>query len=181
MGIMKKTIMIFNACLLVAFLAACGAQNNKTNEAQENNQTEENQDNTPEEGTNSDNENKNEVTEEAKNQDDMKKMMDDLYFKKIEIEISYGPNQEYKAEIEYHDNGDIEAEVEDELNDVDINDDLEAFNSIYPKVKQLDVTQDTSKEEVIQQVLSAFDLGDDYEEFEVEITFNDGTKISFED
>ena len=82
----------------------------------------------------------------------MKNMMDELNFDEIEIEISYGKDQEYEVEIERHSNDDIDAEIEDELNGEDINDDLEAFNKLYPKVKQLDIEQDTDKEEVIKQV-----------------------------
>jgi len=40
-------------------------------------------------------------------------MMSALDVNEIEMEISYGKDQEYEAEIEHHDNGDIEAEVED--------------------------------------------------------------------
>lgn len=190
---MKKAIMIFNACLLVAFLAACGNQNDSTNEPSEsnppvNNQTEndppqeENQDDlTEEDAADEGNTTDNDGSIEAKNQEDMKKMMTDLNFQEIEIEISYGPDNEYEAKIEHHDNGDVEAEVEDELNNVKIEDDLEAFNHIYPKVKQLNITQDAANEEVIQEVLSAFDLEDNYEDFKVEIEFNDGTEVSFKD
>lgn len=190
---MKKTLIIVNTCLLIVFLAACGTQNNSTNEPPKNNPTENNktagdiqQDNTQQNDTQHD-ESQNEPnredtnTTDAKSQDDMKNMMEALNFKEIEIEISYGHDKEYNAEIEHHDNGDVQAELEDELNGIEINDDIEAFNAIYPKAKQLDITQQTSKEDVIQQVLSAFDLENNYEKFKVKIKFNDGKKVSFED
>src|SRR5699024_9110325 len=87
----------------------------------------------------------------------------------------------YEVEIERHDNGDVKAEIEDELTGEDIDNDLEAFNKLYPLVKQLEMEQATDKEDVIQQVLDVFDLEDDYEEFEVEIKFDDGTELSYED
>ncbi|WP_115883932.1 YusW family protein [Jeotgalicoccus halotolerans] len=37
------------------------------------------------------------------------------------------------------------------------------------------------KKEAIEQVLDVFDLDTNYTEIEIEITFNDGTKIEFED
>lgn len=189
---MKKAMMMVNACVLVAFLAACGAQNDSTNEPAESNppetnQTEDtsqsdNQDNVTEENTTDDEKTSGETDKtEATSQDDMKEMMAVLNFSEIEIDISYGSDQDYEAEIDHRDNGDIEADVEDDVNGIHIEDDLEAFNELYPKVKQLDITQDTAKEDVIQQVLQAFDLKDDYEKFDVEIKFNDGKKISYED
>src|SRR5699024_5568268 len=104
-----------------------------------------------------------------------------LSFTEFEIEISYGKDKEYEAEIERHSNGDIEAELEDELNGIEIDDDLKAFNEIYPNARKLNIQKDTEKQDVIDQVLKAFDLDSNYEEFEAEFKFEDGTKISFED
>lgn len=185
---MKKIGMLLSALLIVIFLAACGddgadedsledTAQDAIEDTLDNNEEDHNDDG--EEQTDENEEGN--TSEEASDQDDMKNMMDELNFDEIEIEISYGKDQEYEVEIERHSNGDIDAEIEDELNGEDINDDLEAFNKLYPKVKQLDIEQDTEKEEVIKQVLDIFELDDDYEEFEVEITFNDGTKLSYED
>lgn len=179
---MKKIITLFSALLLAVFLTACGQSDDNTNGATDNNETQGDSEQT-EQGSNNDESNDSETDfpEKAEHQDDMKKMMEALDFEKIEVEISYGKDKEFELEIEHHSNGDIEAEVEDELNDIDIDDDLEAFNHIYPDVKKMNIDRGMEKEEVINQVLKAFDLADDYEEFEVEITFEDGTKISYED
>ena len=90
------------------------------------------------------------ILRRQKNQDDMKEMMNQLNFTEIKIEISYGHDKEYEAEIEEHNNGDIEAEVEDEINSVDINDDLEAFNHLFPLVQQLNIEQSIEKQDVIE-------------------------------
>ena len=111
---------------------------------------------------------------------DMQSDMDELSFQEIELEISYGNDREYEAEIEQDENEPIKAKVEDELNDVYLKD-QEAFDDLYPKVKNLDLTKDSSKQETIDSILNAFDLQADYEKFEVEIKFNDGSKLDVED
>lgn len=111
---------------------------------------------------------------------DMQADMDQLSFKEIEIEISYGNDQEYEAEIEQDNNEPIKAKVEDEVNNMYLKD-QEAFDDLYPKVKNLDLTKDSSDQETIDQVLDIFDLQADYEKFDVEIKFNDGSKLEVED
>ncbi|MDY0394417.1 YusW family protein [Virgibacillus halophilus] len=196
---MKKFMTVCSALLLAVFLTACGQNDSQSNNETEKGSTQENSeksednidngngqkpadDNQSDDKNTSDNEsNGTSSTDEAKNQDDMKKMMKNLDFKEIEVEISYGKNKEYEAEIEHHDNGNIEAEVEDEIHNEDISDDVKAFNSVYPKAKKLNIDKNTKKQDAIDQVLKAFDLQSDYEKFEVEFTFDDGTKLSFED
>lgn len=172
---LKKISYTMSALCLAGLLAACGAKE----PTQENDATT---------GTTPDISNEETTTPsnnshvgEAKNQDDMKSMMAELSFYEIELEVSYGHDQEYEAEIEHHHNGDIEAEVEDELNGVKLSDDVKAFNYIYPKAKNVTVTKDMDKQAVIDEVLRAFDLKNDYEKFEVEFEFEDGTKLSYED
>lgn len=205
--IVKKITILCSALLVALFLTACGTDENETNDTGENNQTEEESnnvgDNTNEladdntddqEDDNTDGDQANEdgtsgegnqdtsaTSADAKNQEDMKRMMEELDFAEIEIEISYGNDKEYEAEIERHHNGEVEADVEDEINGVDLDDDIEAFNYIYPNVKKLKITRDIGKQDVIDQMLSAFDLEENYEKFEVEFKYEDGTKISFED
>lgn len=189
---MKKISMLLSAVLIVIFLAACGDDSSDENSVEDtaqdaiedtldNNEGDDNDNGEEDADVNEEGDTSEEASDQASDQDDMKKMMDELNFDKIDIEISYGKNKEYEVEIERHSNGDIEADIEDELNGEDIDDDLQAFNKLYPKVKQLDIEQDTDKEEVIRQVLDIFELDNDYEEFDVEITFDDGTKLSYED
>ena len=192
---MRKAIVLCSAMFIVLFLAACGddVTDTDTNENNDVSTLEDDAENTEEqeqvadddeavnEAVEKQEDNNIDESEQAEDQDDMKKMMEDVNFDEIEIEISYGSDQEYEVEIERHDNGDVKAEIEDELTGEDIDNDLEAFNKLYPLVKQLEMEQATDKEDVIQQVLDVFDLEDDYEEFEVEIKFDDGTELSYED
>ncbi|AXI00128.1 hypothetical protein DV702_10610 [Sporosarcina sp. PTS2304] len=112
--------------------------------------------------------------------DTMKVDMDQLSFKEIKVEVSYGKDREYEAEIEQDDNEPFEAKIEDEVNGVYLQG-QEAFNDLYPRAEQLQLTKDSTKEETIEQVLQAFDLESSYEKFEVEIRFHDGSKLDVED
>lgn len=186
---MKKILVLFSALFTILFLAACG--DNSSDDIQDEGdvaieesdvaESDNQEDLDEEESSDEEIEQDEEVLDQAENQEDMKAMMDTLNFDEIELEISYGNDKEYEIEMDHHSNGDVEAEIEDELNGEDIDDDLEAFNKLYPLVKKLDIEQGTEKDDVIKQVLDAFDLEDDYEEFEVDITFNDGTEIEYED
>lgn len=186
---MRKGVVFLSALLLALFLVACGQDDVEPTEPTVEDSTEGESNNTEDDQSTDDEEmtedegssNDTDVSGEAKDHSDMKGMMEELNFTEIELEIDYGKDQEYAAEIERHSDGDIEAELEDEINGRDIDDDLEAFNVIYPLVKKLDIDQQTDKQDVIDQVLEAFDLEASYEEFEVEIKFEDGTKLSFED
>lgn len=116
----------------------------------------------------------------AQNQEDMKEIMEQFNFHEFELEVEYG-DKEYEVEIEHHSDGRVEAEVEDELNGIEINDDLEAFNHLLPYVKKLDVSIDMDKQAIIDHVLEVFELDTNYDEFEVEIEFNDGKELEIED
>ena len=111
----------------------------------------------------------------------MQKQMDDLDYAEFNLEVEYANQTEYEVELDKDDdNGLIEAEIKDSINNVKLRGE-EAFNELYPKLKELTISQQTVKEEVISETLEIFDLDNAYSKFEVEITFKDGTKIEFED
>lgn len=184
---MKRIIMLTGLFIVALTLVACGNTNDQDtgvadNEDQaEADNADENTDDdqADDEATDMDNDDDNGATDHDSDNDEMKQRMDELDYAEIEIEVDYGKNKEYEAEIE-QDNGVVEADLEDELNGDDLNG-KEAFDKIYPNVDKLTIDQDTDKEEAIQQTLDAFDLDSDYNQFEIEITFQDGTKLEFED
>ncbi|CAM4240183.1 YusW family protein [Lederbergia lenta] len=105
----------------------------------------------------------------------------DIDYTDFELEVDYGKNKEYEAEIEINkSNNSMKADLEDELNGMDMNGE-EAFNEIYPKVKKLTIDQHTAKDDAINQTLESFNLEPNYNKFELEITFKDSTKIEYED
>lgn len=110
----------------------------------------------------------------------MTEKMSSLDYYEFELEVEYADDQEYEAEIEPDKHNSFKAEIEDELNNIYLKG-IDAFNEIYEKLEQLSITSTSKREDVIQQVLQVFDLPDNYQEFEVEIKFHDGTELEIED
>lgn len=188
---MKKTIYILIAAILSVGLVACSNNNNEANDNANNNagnESNENAANDNEKETTNDNTDKNNesadennTTNDVTDEEEMKEKMSQLDYIDFELEVDYESDKEYEAEIEQNkEKGTIKADLEDEINGEDLKG-IEAFNKIYPLVEQLTINQDTDKEDAIAEILDVFDLDDDYEKFEVEITFSDGTEIEFED
>lgn len=185
--IMKKNLLF---TLLLSFslvLAACGNNNESNNEedtletpivepeeetVEQDEPIEEEVTDVPEEGEVTDNAN-------ASNDDDMARMMDKIDYQEFELEVEYPNDGEYEIEIEHRKDDTVKAKIEDEVNNIEKYDEA-AFNDLYPLVSQLTITQQTTKEEAIQETLAIFNLSEDYEKFELEIKFKDGTKIEFE-
>src|SRR5699024_9938817 len=119
--------------------------------------------------------------EQAANEEDMKKMMEQLDFREFDLEVEYKDDKEFDVEIDHQSDGRIEAEVDDEINGVDIEDDLEAFNYLYPYVNQLKIDKEMDKQDVIDQLLDVFSLEENYVEFKVEFEFHDGTELKIKD
>lgn len=158
----------------VLLLGACGSTDN--NSDSNNNQP-------VSEGMEDNNENlnseANDQNEEAKQGDEKTEKMNDIGISEFELEVEY-TNGEYEAEIEKSSSGEYEAELEDELDNNNLKGD-EAFNHIYDLVKKVDVNSDSSEKEVYDEFLNAFDLTDDYDEIEIEITFEDGSELEYEE
>lgn len=68
--------------------------------------------------------------------------------------------------------------IEDKLNKHEVHGD-EAMKELTPILEKLTFTKDSSEEEVIQEVTKAFNLKDDYQEFDLEVVFEDGTKKEY--
>lgn len=179
---MKRFIFFVSTVLLSFMLVACGGNadedtqtndtgNNTADEAVEGTDMEDEQ--TGENNTEKNN------TDGAVNSDAMKQKMEELGYEEFELEVEYADNKEYKVEIELK-NGMIEAELEEDINNVDIEDE-EAIDKLFPFVKELNIEKDTVKEDAIAEVLDVFGLDDNYEEFKLEITFSDGVELEFED
>lgn len=102
-----------------------------------------------------------------------------LNFIEFKLEVEYADQKKYEAEYEV-DNGNIEAEIEDDLNDIKVKGN-EASQKLEPLFKELNIKQDTPKEVAIKNTLNVFGVPDDYLKFELEITFDNNTEIEFED
>ncbi|MCM3744489.1 YusW family protein [Sporosarcina luteola] len=111
---------------------------------------------------------------------EMLEKMDELEYAEFELEVEYAGGTEYEVEIDQNSTGTVNAKIEDSLNHVEKHG-SDAFNELHPLIQQLTITQESKKDEVISEVLTTFNLPTDYTKFDLEITFNDGTKMEFED
>ena len=178
---MKKMNIFISITALSFVLAACGNNANDKEQVTDkpvtqgaSNGTTDNQD------TATTNETNTNVGANTSTQDDMQKKMDEIDYTDFSLSVDYANHQEYEAELEENSHNSVEAEIDDTINNVKKKG-PDAFNELYPIVKQLTITQQTSKADVLQEVMEAFNLPADYQEFELEIRFKDGTKIEFED
>ncbi|RJR09541.1 hypothetical protein C4588_04850 [Candidatus Parcubacteria bacterium] len=97
-------------------------------------------------------------------------------FTKFDLDVEYKDNKKYEADFEAEGNG--EAEIEDTINDHTLKGD-EAYKEISPMLEQLKIDANSDEQEVVTQVLEVFGLEKDYTEFELEVTFNDGTSKEY--
>jgi len=167
---MKKIFLFIALMALTLVVVACGTTKDDDNKVENDSVVETDGD----AGTDSD------QTENSGNQEDMQSKMDELDYTEFNLDVDYANQKKYEAELEKNSDNSTEAEIEDSINDVKKKG-AEAFDELYPLVKQLTIVQETTKEEAINEVLKVFNLEDNYKEFELEITFTDGTKIEFED
>lgn len=185
---MKKIRFMMIAVLSIIVLAACTSADDDSQGETNNDQNEETElqddsmtDDTGDEQTdNQPNEDDTTTTGDIEQNDDKNEKMKEIDIAEFELEVEYADHQEYEAEIEKRSNGDYEAELEDDLTDKHLKGD-EAFDHLYTLLENVNVNPDSSKEDTIESFLKAFDLDENYEEFEVEITFQDGTVLEYED
>lgn len=69
----------------------------------------------------------------------------------------------------------MEAKIEDHKADVKLTGD-EAITKLSPLLQELKFDKDTPDQEVIDQVVNVFKLDKDYQKFDLEVVFSDGTK-----
>jgi hypothetical protein len=99
-------------------------------------------------------------------------------FSKFDLEVDYkGLNNDYEADYE-NENDEIEAKVDDNINDEHLNGD-KAFNKLSSKFKKLNFDQRTPDEDVKKEVIDAFGLKKDFQSFELEVRFSNGTEKEY--
>ncbi|MEH7181333.1 YusW family protein [Neobacillus vireti] len=171
---MERILFIFLSVFCISLLTACSEQTNETdNNTDQKNVTQNGNGKTT-------NINYSKQIQNTQEQQKMKSQMGKLDFSEIELEVSYGEQKEYEAGINYDNSGLIGGEVDDDINNEHLKGKV-AFDSIYPKVEKLTISKDTNKKDAIDQILKSFNLHADYNKFELEIIFNDGTQIEFVD
>ena len=193
---MKNIVQFIFAIMLIGVLAACGGDSTDNNDVDQDDTTEtpetddttineEDDDQAIEEnpdqaddGTENDEATNGDVAQDD-NQATIKETMEELDLAEIEIKVEYPNDNEYELEIDKSSQGNYEVELDDEINNIKLKG-MDAFDTILPNLEKLDITKESSKEDVIAQVIEAFELNDDYEEYDIEVIFSDGTKMEFE-
>jgi hypothetical protein len=177
---MKRILFGLAMFLISITVVACG-QNDNNGSTNQDNGTQNNAVDQNQDQNTTDNNVADDTSQTDDSTDDKVQKMENLEYIDFELDVKYKDDQDYEADLDLEfENNSVSAKLEDDLNGVKIAGDG-AFDEIYPLVEQLTIDQNTSKEDVIQQVLDVFDLPTDYDEFELEIKFKDGTKKEYDD
>ncbi|MGE8077737.1 YusW family protein [Peribacillus loiseleuriae] len=159
---MKKSLkVLFVSVAAFLFLAACGNKNAVNNPPVEEKAGQ----------TNSGNVNVDQ--DQIQNTE----LASNVKFKEFELDVEYADGKEYSADVDTMGSY-MEASIKDEVNGERIYGD-DAMNQLKTKFDQLTFTKDTSDNEVIKEVLQVFKLDENYQDFELDVHFDDGTKKEY--
>ena len=98
-------------------------------------------------------------------------------FNEFSLDVDYSATSSYEASYD-NENNKTEAEIDDTVNNEKLTGD-DAFSKLDPMLKSLTFDANTSNDDVIAQVLSAFGLEDNYTKFDLDVRFNDGTEKEY--
>lgn len=90
------------------------------------------------------------------------------------MHIDYSGTDSYEIEYENDPNG-LEARIEDEINNKTFNGN-EAFAQLSPIFKKFNFDPSTAEDEVISEVLKAFNLNNDFTKLELEVEYSNGVE-----
>lgn len=98
-------------------------------------------------------------------------------FTKFNLDVSYDGRKSYDAEYENEPSG-VEAKIEDDLTNETLTGNG-AYARLEPIFKSFTFNAATPNEEIMAEVLQAFNLADHFLEFDLDIEFSDGTTKEF--
>ncbi|WP_010174390.1 YusW family protein [Bacillus coahuilensis] len=103
---------------------------------------------------------------------------DTIKFDSFELSVDIdGLGQEYTAEYEKRQDG-VYAYIDDNINDQEMTS-SEAYKELAPLIEKLAFDENTPDELVVEEVVNAFNLRDDFESFELEIEFDTGSEKEY--
>ena len=117
--------------------------------------------------------------EQVKEAPDSSEAQSEFGFQAFDLDIDTVDQQDALDTSFDIDISETEAEYENKLENKKLTGD-EAYAELEPIFKELALTKDMSKEEVIEKVTGAFGV-EDYTEFELELEFADGDTQEFQD
>ncbi|WP_421380377.1 YusW family protein [Bacillus salacetis] len=163
---MKKTLSVLTVLSMSVLLGACAEDENAADNTSGNQEVvvEDEETNTLEEG------------EEVFTDD----RSEGIKFDYFEMNVEYPDMIETAYQVEYEkENDGLEASIDDNLNGQE-KDGAQAFETLYPIFSELDFDENTSQEDLVSQIVSQFNLREDFEWMEVDIDLSNGETIEFE-
>ncbi len=98
-------------------------------------------------------------------------------FTHFSLDVEYANAQKFEAEFKNEASA-VEAEFEDHIQNEHLKGNA-AYEKLEPYLASLTFDSSTQDSDVISQVLKAFNLSEDYVEFDLDVRFNDGTNKEY--
>ena len=157
--------------LSVLLLAACG-NDEEVKDVPEDAPTEQNDGTT---GTNNATDTQNDNTDTNHTVSNANPSFDFTHFS---LDVEYSMTESFEAEYENEESR-VEASIEDDVNGEKVYGD-DAYTQLEPIFKAFTFDAATAEDEVIAEVLKAFNLKEDYTDLELEVRFADGTEKEYQ-
>ncbi|WP_453995629.1 YusW family protein [Bacillus nitroreducens] len=154
---MKKLVQFTSILVILVFMAGCNNDDENVEDVPEDVPVEENKTNTQDDS--------NQTTESA------------FQFTHFDLDVEYPENKEYDVDYENETDG-MEAEIRNDLDNNHVKGD-QAFEILRPIFEEFDFDKNTSDEDVVSAVTNAFNLDKDFQKFELEVKFLDGTEKEY--
>lgn len=98
-------------------------------------------------------------------------------FTHFSLDAEYENDISYEVEYE-HEKDRVTAEIEDEVNQVFLKGD-DAYTQLSKQLELLTINENSTDDEVLEQVIDVFKLNENYKHIEVEVRFNDGKEKEY--
>lgn len=93
-------------------------------------------------------------------------------FTHFDLDVDYDGDKSYEVDFENNQKG-MSAELDDDINNVHATGD-DASNKLVKYMESLTFNADSDPQDVLSQVITAFDLDENYREFDLEVRFTNG-------
>jgi len=176
---MKMLRLIFTSLIALAILQGCGTSkkdqntNNLNTESVRNDVRNTKEDVVEDRDCDCDNDDQDDALEKV----NIKGKKIPFSYEKFDLDVEYPNHQSYEVEFKkYTDTAKVE--IEDEINNKKVLGE-QAYNDLSPILERLTIHKSTTNDEVIKQVIKAFNLKTDYKHFKLKVRYNDGTEKKY--